>query len=312
MQIWRDTGDVPADLGRSVVVIGNFDGVHLGHRRVIARAREIADERGLQVVAVTFDPHPMAVLRPDHAPITLSSIEERAELLAQAGADDVLALPFTTDVAALVARGVRRPDPGRPAARRRRRRGRELPVRSPGRRRRGPADLGRAWSATSRPRASPSTAARWCGRRRTSAPAWPPATSPAPPRRWAVRSPSAASSYAATSAVASSASPRPTCPRRGRPRRPPTACTPGGCAGSTPASATPRRSASAPTRRSTGTASAGSRATCWTATTWSSTTSRSRWSSSSGCAAWSGSTRSRSSSPRSRTTSARTRELLAA
>jgi riboflavin kinase / FMN adenylyltransferase len=99
VQIWRDTGDVPADLGRSVVVIGNFDGVHLGHRRVIARAREIADERGLEVVAVTFDPHPMAVLRPDHAPITLSSIEERAELLAQAGADDVLVLPFTTEVA---------------------------------------------------------------------------------------------------------------------------------------------------------------------------------------------------------------------
>ena len=81
-------------------MIGNFDGVHLGHRRVIARAREIADERGLQVVAVTFDPHPMAVLRPEHAPITLSSIEERAALLSQAGADHVLALPFTTEVAA--------------------------------------------------------------------------------------------------------------------------------------------------------------------------------------------------------------------
>ena len=96
---WRATGDVPADLGRSVVVIGNFDGVHLGHRRVIARAREIADERGLQVVAVTFDPHPMAVLRPDHAPITLTSIGERAALLQDAGADAVLALPFTTEVA---------------------------------------------------------------------------------------------------------------------------------------------------------------------------------------------------------------------
>ena len=99
MQIWRATGDVPADLGRSVVVIGNFDGVHLGHRRVIARAREIADERGFQVVAVTFDPHPMAVLRPDHAPITLTSIGERATLLQDAGADAVLALPFTTEVA---------------------------------------------------------------------------------------------------------------------------------------------------------------------------------------------------------------------
>jgi len=100
VQIWRSTGDVPADRGRSVVVIGNFDGVHLGHRRVIARAREIADARSVQVVAVTFDPHPMAVLRPDHAPITLTSIGERAALLQDAGADFVLALPFTTEVAA--------------------------------------------------------------------------------------------------------------------------------------------------------------------------------------------------------------------
>ena len=99
MQIWRATDDVPADLGRTVVVIGNFDGVHLGHQRVVSRARSIADERGLSVVAVTFDPHPMAVLRPEHAPTTLTSIEERATLLGEAGADAVLALPFTREVA---------------------------------------------------------------------------------------------------------------------------------------------------------------------------------------------------------------------
>ncbi len=99
MQTWRGADDVPADLGRTVVVIGNFDGVHLGHRRVVGRAREIADERGLLVVAVTFDPHPMAVLRPDHAPSTLTSIEDRADLLAGAGADAVFALPFTREVA---------------------------------------------------------------------------------------------------------------------------------------------------------------------------------------------------------------------
>jgi riboflavin kinase/FMN adenylyltransferase len=99
VQIWRSPGDVPADLGRTVVVIGNFDGVHLGHRRVVGRAREIADERGLAVVAVTFDPHPMAVLRPDHAPTTLTTIEERAALLGEAGAGAVLALPFTREVA---------------------------------------------------------------------------------------------------------------------------------------------------------------------------------------------------------------------
>jgi riboflavin kinase/FMN adenylyltransferase len=98
VQIWRSLGEVPAGLGRTVVVIGNFDGVHLGHRHVLARAREIAEERGLEVVAVTFDPHPMAVLRPDHAPVTLTTVEERAQLLRASGADDVLALPFTREV----------------------------------------------------------------------------------------------------------------------------------------------------------------------------------------------------------------------
>ena len=99
MHIWRSIDEVPADVGPSAVVIGNFDGVHLGHRHVLSRAREIADERGLTLVAVTFDPHPMAVLRPEHAPTSLTSLETRAELLAEAGADAVLALPFDRDVA---------------------------------------------------------------------------------------------------------------------------------------------------------------------------------------------------------------------
>lgn len=99
MEIWRALDDVPADLGRTVVVIGNFDGVHRGHRRVIDRAREVADERGLTLVAVTFDPHPMAVLRPEHAPTMLTTVEERAALLGQAGVDEVLALPFDLEVA---------------------------------------------------------------------------------------------------------------------------------------------------------------------------------------------------------------------
>ncbi|WP_193613975.1 bifunctional riboflavin kinase/FAD synthetase [Nocardioides lijunqiniae] len=99
MQIWRSLDDIPADLGPTAVVVGNFDGVHLGHQQVLARARSLADERGLPVVAVTFEPHPMAVLRPEHAPTMLTTVERRAELLAEAGADDVLALPFDRDVA---------------------------------------------------------------------------------------------------------------------------------------------------------------------------------------------------------------------
>jgi riboflavin kinase / FMN adenylyltransferase len=98
--LWRSLDDVPADLGRTVVTIGNFDGVHLGHQHVIARAREVAAELGgLDVVVVTFDPHPIAVLRPEHAPPTLTSIESRAGLLRDAGVDDVLVVPFSREVA---------------------------------------------------------------------------------------------------------------------------------------------------------------------------------------------------------------------
>ena len=99
MEIWRSLEAVPPDLGGTAAVVGNFDGVHLGHRHVVARARELADQQGLTVVAVTFDPHPMAVLRPEHAPVMLTTIERRAELLEGVGADRVLALPFTREVA---------------------------------------------------------------------------------------------------------------------------------------------------------------------------------------------------------------------
>jgi riboflavin kinase/FMN adenylyltransferase len=100
MRVWRSFDEVPADIGRTVVVIGNFDGVHLGHQHVVARAREIADATDVPLVAVTFDPHPMAVLRPDHAPLTLTDIDTRCRLLAEAGADDVLVLPFSREIAA--------------------------------------------------------------------------------------------------------------------------------------------------------------------------------------------------------------------
>jgi riboflavin kinase/FMN adenylyltransferase len=100
MRVWRSLAEVPENLGHTVVTIGNFDGVHLGHRHVIGRARRIADRLNLgHVVAVTFDPHPMAVLRPEHAPPTLTDIDHRVELLAAAGVDDVLVLPFDREIA---------------------------------------------------------------------------------------------------------------------------------------------------------------------------------------------------------------------
>ncbi len=100
MTLWRSVDEVRPDLGRTVVTIGNFDGVHRGHRHVISRARVLASEvDARRVVAVTFDPHPIAVLRPEHAPNTLTGIDERARLLHEAGVDDVLVVPFSREVA---------------------------------------------------------------------------------------------------------------------------------------------------------------------------------------------------------------------
>jgi len=100
MHVWHGLGEVDPEYGPSVVTIGNFDGVHRGHQEVLQHARARAAELGgLPVVAMTFDPHPMAVLRPGHSPAVISEPTQRAELLGAAGADAVLILPFDKDVA---------------------------------------------------------------------------------------------------------------------------------------------------------------------------------------------------------------------
>ncbi len=100
MRVWHGLAEVSEDLGRTVVTLGNFDGVHRGHRHVLAEARDLAVRLGgLPVVAVTFDPHPMSVIRPDKAPQPLTSLEDRVALLGAAGADAVLVLAFTSELA---------------------------------------------------------------------------------------------------------------------------------------------------------------------------------------------------------------------
>jgi riboflavin kinase/FMN adenylyltransferase len=97
---WNDLNDVPAGFGRSAVTIGNFDGVHLGHRAVLGRLVRTARAAGLAAVAITFDPHPLAVLHPDRAPAALTTLEHRLQLLADCGLDAVLVLGFTRELAA--------------------------------------------------------------------------------------------------------------------------------------------------------------------------------------------------------------------
>ncbi len=90
--------EVPSDWGRSVAAIGVFDGVHQGHRLIIDRAKRLAVQLGASVVAVTFDPHPSAVVRPDSQPLMLSTLDHRVTLLGEAGADAVLVLPFDKEM----------------------------------------------------------------------------------------------------------------------------------------------------------------------------------------------------------------------
>ena len=80
MIVFRAPEEVPAGFGPSVVAIGKFDGVHIGHRRIIEQLRSIADAEGLETVVVTFDRNPLEVV-PDRAPLPLTTNDHRVELL---------------------------------------------------------------------------------------------------------------------------------------------------------------------------------------------------------------------------------------
>ncbi|MFP3969541.1 bifunctional riboflavin kinase/FAD synthetase [Actinomadura fulvescens] len=98
MRRWHGLDEVPADWGRSVITIGVFDGVHRGHQRIVGRAAELARQRGLRSVVITFDPHPDEVVRPGTHPPLLSSTKRRIELLEGLGTDAVVVVPFTLEL----------------------------------------------------------------------------------------------------------------------------------------------------------------------------------------------------------------------
>ena len=99
MQRWNDLTEVPEGFGPSVVTLGNFDGVHAGHRVVLGRVVEAARGAGARSVVVTFDPHPLQVLYPDTAPALITGLEQRLALIEATGVDAVLVMAFTHELA---------------------------------------------------------------------------------------------------------------------------------------------------------------------------------------------------------------------
>jgi len=93
VRLIRHLDDLPADLRGGAVSVGNFDGVHLGHARIIHRLIQSARAHGGPAVAFTFDPHPAVVLRPDRVPPPLTTTERKADLLGRLGVDAVVAYP---------------------------------------------------------------------------------------------------------------------------------------------------------------------------------------------------------------------------
>lgn len=100
MQVWDGLGRIPHDSGPCVVTIGNFDGVHTGHREVLDVVVQRARALGCLAVAMTFDPHPASLHRPQEAPAQLTGLADKLELMAATGLDAVLVVGYTHDFAA--------------------------------------------------------------------------------------------------------------------------------------------------------------------------------------------------------------------
>jgi riboflavin kinase/FMN adenylyltransferase len=98
MQIARSLSELTSFTSPSVVTIGNFDGVHCGHRMVIAAVRERAQQLGALSAAVTFNPHPAHVLHTDSRLPLITPLDHKLELLAATGLDQILVLPFTDEI----------------------------------------------------------------------------------------------------------------------------------------------------------------------------------------------------------------------
>jgi riboflavin kinase/FMN adenylyltransferase len=104
VKLLRELTGLPSELRRGAVAIGNFDGVHRGHARIVERVIEKARELSGPALVFTFDPHPVRILRPREAPPPLTWTDRKAELLARLGIDAVIAYPTDEDLLRLTPR----------------------------------------------------------------------------------------------------------------------------------------------------------------------------------------------------------------
>jgi riboflavin kinase / FMN adenylyltransferase len=104
MKIFRQLAEIPADYGPSIATIGNFDGVHRGHQWVIAEVVARARALGQRSIAITFDPHPARVIRPESSQPLITPLDEKLELLSATGIEATLILPFTKEFSQMTAR----------------------------------------------------------------------------------------------------------------------------------------------------------------------------------------------------------------
>lgn len=100
-RVFRSLEEARAGFAPSALAIGNFDGVHIGHQTLLNATKQFAATTGVASSVLTFYPHPTSVVAPERTPPLISTLEERLDLLLAAGAEQILVLPFTAEVAAL-------------------------------------------------------------------------------------------------------------------------------------------------------------------------------------------------------------------
>ena len=99
MQIFTHYDSLPGSAHGAVIAIGNFDGVHKGHQTLLSHARKLADEKGVPMGVLTFEPHPRCLFRPDEPPFRITPAALKQERLSAAGADIVFSINFDWDFA---------------------------------------------------------------------------------------------------------------------------------------------------------------------------------------------------------------------